>query len=142
MMSDEQLARFWLFGVVFWPAVSLMGRRAMRHQVAAGVVSQAEVDRFATVFAATLGGISLVCAGAYYTGGPSADRIPSLAGAVVSLGFLVWLWRFDGARRLVVFAPFVNMPLKRENVVRLVATVLASFLAAANLLSALTPTPP
>jgi hypothetical protein len=114
----------------------------MRHQVAAGVVSQAEVDRFAAVFATTLGGISLVCAGAHYTGDPFADRIPSLAGAVVSLGFLVWLWRFDGARRLVVFGPFVNMPLKRENVVRLVATVLALLLAAGNLLSALAPTSP
>ena len=136
-MSDVQLVQFWLFGVAFWPAVSLLGRRAMRERVQTGRVSQAEVNRFATVFTAILVGLSLAGAGAHTIGGVAAYRILGLAGALVCLGFLVWIWRADGANTLVLFGPFINMPLKREKVVRIVATVLAAFLGAGNLWSAL-----
>jgi hypothetical protein len=111
-MTDVQDWQFWLLGVVFWPVMSLLGRRAMRERVASGSVSQAEVDRFAMRFTAILVGLCLVCAGADFIGGASAYRIAALAGALVCLGFLAWLWRSDGARTLVLFGPFINMPLK------------------------------
>ena len=136
-VSDAQVVQFWLFGVVFWPAASLLGRRAMRERVRTGLVTQGEVDRFAITFTAILVGLSLAGAGAYFIGGAAAPRILGFAGAVVCFGFLVWLWRADGAKTLVLFGPFLNMPLKREKVVRVVATALAVALGAGNLLGAL-----
>src|SRR5688572_18873079 len=111
----------------------------MRERVASGAVGQAEVDAFARGFAAILCGLSLASAGGAFSGGELGERLVGVTWAVACGLFLFWLWRVQGAEKLVRFAPFMNLPLKRPGRVRFVATVVAVAGGAGNLLAAIGP---
>jgi hypothetical protein len=136
-VTRNQIAAFWLFGIAFWSVVAFLGRRAMRDRVASGVVTQPEVDSFARRFAVSLGLVCLGSAVGSYIEAGLGDRLVGLAWFIGCGAFLFWIWRMEGARKLVRFGPVLNMPLKRERRVRTVATVLAAATGAGNLWAAI-----
>ena len=135
-MFHEHPEFFYLFGIIFWPVTGLLGRRAMRHRVAIGLVDQSEVNGFTRGFVLILTSLWLVTAAAYFARGDLGARLSGGIAAVACVGFMFWLWRANGAEKLVLFGPFLNMPLKHPKRVRLVATALFGAAAVGNLLGA------
>jgi hypothetical protein len=72
-------------------------------------------------------------------GGTLGVRLSGVLGFFICCSVLVWFWARGGLKRLILFGPFFNLPLKNEKRVKVIATCLFLWLAIGNANIAINP---